>query len=111
MTVTLSTDGDVVHNSGDFTVIGGSYGEDWLYYGRALHIVGTTPLTVKNTAATGTASDSILVDPGEGKTAQVTFNGVRINAQGVPTFLVKGAVGVASGTLDLTLIDGSTNTL
>ncbi len=95
---------------GDFTVTGGTEGEDYSYAGGVLTIKTGTPLTIKNTDSSKSTTDRIVID--SGVTANLTFAGVNIslgvneNTNGV------SAVTVPSGAeLDLTLADGSVNTL
>lgn len=97
-------------DTGDFTVTGGTEGEDYSYAGGVLTIKTGTPLTIKNTDSSAETKDRIVI--GSGVTANLTFAGVNIslgvneNTNGV------SAVTVPSGAeLDLTLADGSVNTL
>ena len=95
---------------GDFTVTGGTEGEDYSYANGVLTIKTDTPLTIKNTDSSKSTTDRIVI--GSDVTANLTFAGVNIslgvneNTNGV------SAVTVPSGaTLHLTLADGSVNTV
>lgn len=95
---------------GDFTVTGGTEGEDYSYAGGVLTIKTGTPLTIKNTDSSKSTTDRIVI--GSDVTANLTFAGVNISlgvnegTEGV------SAVTVPSGAaLDLTLADGSANTV
>ena len=102
--------GAMADEVGDFTVTGGTEGEDYSYAGGVLTIKTGTPLTIKNTDSSKSTTDRIVID--SGVTANLTFAGVNIslgvneNTNGV------SAVTVPSGAeLDLTLADGSENEL
>lgn len=69
------------------------------------------PISVKNANSKAT-SDRIVVNPGEGKTAYVTLAGVTIDVSSVDSDIDSAAaLLVSSGSLNLQLASGSTNTL
>lgn len=82
-------------------VLGGQEGVDFTYEGGVLTVLGETPLTI-SMADPGAppTDDGIAVDPGEGKTAHVTIDGVRIERTGENP---GAAFSVASGGLDLVI--------
>ena len=97
-------------DTGAFTVTGGTEGEDYSYAGGVLTILSSESLTISNKDVNTSTTDRIVI--GSGVTANLTFAGVNIslgvneNTNGV------SAVTVPSGAaLDLTLADGSVNTL
>lgn len=79
-------------------VAGGSAGVDYTYEDGVLTVTSETPLTIS--LAEDATSDRIVVNLGEGKTAHVTLDGVRIDASS----LGKAALLVESGGLDLVLV-------
>ncbi|WP_080797404.1 hypothetical protein [Arabiibacter massiliensis] len=84
-----------------FNVSGGSAGVDYTYDAGVLTVVGEAPLAVS--LAGDATADRIVVDPGEGRTARLTLDGVRIDviSLGEAAFLVE------SGGLDLVLAGDS----
>lgn len=82
-------------------VLGGEEGVDFTYEGGVLTVLGETPLAISmaNPGAPPT-DDGIVVDPGEGRTAHVTIDGVRIERTGENP---GAAFSVASGGLDLVI--------
>lgn len=97
-------------DTGAFTVTGGTEGEHYSYAGGVLTILSSESLIISNKDANTPTTDRIVI--GSGVTANLTFAGVNIslgvneNTNGV------SAVTVPSGAeLDLTLADGSVNTL
>ena len=81
-----------------FKVSGGTLGVDYSYTDGVLSVTGETPLVVSmaGTAASST-NNRIAVDPGEGRTAHVTIDGVKISNP------PKAALLVASGSLELVI--------
>lgn len=97
-------------DTGAFTVSGGSEGTDYSYAGGVLTIKTGTPLTIKNTDSSAETKDRIVI--GSGVTANLTFAGVNIALDKNEGTEGVSAVTVPSGAaLDLTLEDGSVNTL
>lgn len=83
------------------SVLGGEEGADFTYEGGVLTVVGETPLTISMADPSAPPTDdSIVVDPGEGKTAHVAIDGVRIERTGKNP---GAAFSVASGGLDLVI--------
>lgn len=86
-------------------VLNGITGKDFTFDGHVLTIISATPLTIANADPHTPTADHIAVQ--SGITANVTLAGVNIDAgaRGACAFDVTGA------TLDLTLRDGTANTL
>lgn len=102
--------GAMADEVGDFTVTGGTEGTDYSYADDVLTILSSKSLIISNKDANTPTTDRIVI--GSDVTANLTFAGVNIslgvneNTNGV------SAVTVPSGAeLDLTLADGSVNTL
>lgn len=82
-------------------VSGGIEGVDFTYECGVLTVVGETPLVVSMAdPSVPSTDDGIVVDPGEGKTAHVTINGVRIERSNENP---GAACSVTSGGLDLVI--------
>ena len=97
-------------DTGAFTVTGGTEGKDYSYANGVLTIKTGTPLTIKNTDSSAETKDRIVI--GSGVTANLTFAGVNIALDKNEGTEGVSAVTVPSGAaLDLTLEDGSVNTL
>lgn len=85
--------------------------------GATLTIASENPMIISNIDKSNSTKDHIVINPGDGKTAHITFDGVKIwtesefsgwpfnNETSVNPFLV------SSGALELTLAEGSDNSL
>lgn len=85
--------------------------------GATLTIASENPMIISNINKSNSTKDHIVINPGDGKTAHITFDGVKIwtesefsgwpfdNETSVNPFLV------SSGALELTLAEGSDNRL
>lgn len=97
-------------DTGAFTVSGGTESTDYSYAGGVLTIKTGTPLTIKNTDGSKSTKDRIVI--GSNVTANLTFAGVNIALGKNEDTNGVSAVTVPSGAaLNLTLADGSVNTL
>ena len=97
-------------DTGAFTVSGGSEGTDYSYAGGVLTIKTGTPLTIKNTDSSAETKDRIVI--GSGVTANLTFAGVNIKlGKNEGTNGVSAVTVPSDATLNLTLADGSVNSL
>ncbi len=88
-------------------VEGGIPGTDYTYRGSELTVLTETPMTISNLEGVVTA-DHIEVDLDPEKTANITLAGVNIDTSDAYEV---AALQVISGKLNLTLADGSANTL
>ena len=97
-------------DTGAFTVTGGTEGEDYSYANGVLTIKKGTPLTIKNTDSSAETKDRIVI--GSGVTANLTFAGVNIKlGKNEGTNGVSAVTVPSDATLNLTLADGSVNSL
>lgn len=108
--------------AGDFQVSGGTAGVDFQFTSPTLHILTSTPLTVKNANSTVATSHNIEVNAGV--KADLTLAGVNISSALAPINLVTNSDEDGDGmkvtnanqivnktTLYLTLANGTTNNL
>ncbi len=109
--------------AGDFQVSGGTAGVDFQFTAPTLHILTSTPLTVKNTNSAVATAHNIEVNAGV--KADLTLAGVNISCDATsPINMVTNSMDTATGQkavqaseilhptkLHLTLADGSINTL
>ena len=110
--VTDNTDGfkdryqkRVVREIGDFYVWSGVCDMDYAYAGNVLTVKTSTPLTISMKDGMSETTTDTIATKAEG--ANVTLAGVAINVAGTDA----AAMGVASGSLNLTLAEGTTNSL
>jgi|GEM_PF-5742132 len=97
--------------TGAFTVTGGTLGTDYSYANHILSILTDAAITIANaTPTTATTTDKIVVNSPADKTANITLAGVNIDlssADDVAAFEITST----AGAVNLTLADGTTNTL
>ncbi len=97
-------------DTGAFTVTGGDEGTDYSYADGVLTILSSKSLTISNKDADTPTTDRIVI--GSGVKANLTFAGVNIELGVKDGTNGVSAVTVPSGaTLNLTLADGSVNTV
>lgn len=97
------------YGTGDFVVTGGTPGTDYTFAGGVLTINSSTPLIVSMAEGAVTpTTDRIVVASGENETANLTLDGVNIDVSGYDK---TAALLVDTGSLNLTLAEGSTNIL
>ena len=102
--------GAMADEVGDFTVSGGDEGTDYSYADGVLTILSSKSLTISNKDANTSTKDRIVI--GSDVTANLTFAGVNIELGVKDGTNGVSAVTVPSGaTLNLTLADGSVNTV
>ena len=111
--VTDNTDGfkdryqkRVVREIGDFYVWSGVCDMDYAYAGNVLTVKTSTPLTISMKDGMSETTTDAIATKAEG--ANVTLAGVAINKSGTVN---AAAMDVASGSLNLTLAEGTTNSL
>ena len=115
----------VPYTTGDFTVSGGKLGVDYMYANYLLTVLTDKPLTIsmaetasakivytdRNGAtqmAKGTAVGGIFADPGAGKTAHITLNGVAIDRSGA---IRASVLATGEAKANITLAKGTVNVL
>ena len=85
--------------------------------GATLTIASENPMIISNIDKSNSTKDHIVINPGDGKTAHITFDGVKIKTSsvysGFPSFdeTSVNPFLVSSGALELTLAEGSDNSL
>lgn len=85
--------------------------------GATLTIASENPMIISNIDKSNSTKDHIVINPGDGKTAHITFDGVKIKTSSVYSgfpFFDETSVNpflVSSGALELTLAEGSDNSL
>ena len=111
--VTDNTDGfkdryqkRVVREIGDFFVWSGVCDMDYAYAGNVLTVKTSTPLTISMKDGMSETTTDTIATKAEG--ANVTLAGIAINKSGTVN---EAAMDVASGSLNLTLAEGTTNSL
>jgi hypothetical protein len=108
MVLTLLPTVALAAGTGAFTVTDGTYGTDYSYASNTLTILTNTEITIANTnPATATTTDKIVVSSSAG--ANITLAGVNIDlsSAGAAAF----DIATIAGAVNLTLEDGTTNTL
>lgn len=109
----------------DVTLSDGSDPEEGVDYtwsdndsqGATLTIASENPMIISNIDKSNSTKDHIVINPGDGKTAHITFDGVKIKTSSVYSgfpFFDETSVNpflVSSGALELTLAEGSDNSL
>ncbi len=98
------TDDTEENDTGDFTVTGGSLGTDYTYADGVLTVLTGTSLTIRNTDAGTATTDRIYVNGG----GNITLAGVNIDVSGIDS---TAAFEIASGSVTITLADGTANIL
>lgn len=105
----------------DFVVQGSDvvFGRDWLHDPDVgvISIVSDKPMNISMSetlayestrkGGAGHTSEVLVINPGDGDVANVTLNGVKVDGRSQEA----AAIGVSSGSLELTLASGSTNSL
>ncbi len=67
---------NIVVDTGDFAIVGGSYGDDYIFDGSYFTVKSSTPLTISNADSVVTASNGIIVQTGI--SANLTLKSVNI---------------------------------